>query len=80
MHNFFFLIFIDSTTDISHVDQLSIIVKYVSKERCPVERFVRFILNCGHETVDLTNVVVETLKNYNSRIERPVLSHRTLRI
>ena len=38
-----FSIAVGSTPDISHVDQLSFIVRYVSEDGCTVERFLRFI-------------------------------------
>ena len=64
-HAKYFSISVDSTPDISHVDQLSFIVRYVSAEGCPVERFIRFIPNCGHKAEDLANVVLDTLKNHD---------------
>ena len=59
----YFSISVDSTLDISHVDQLSFIVRYVSENGWPVERFLKFIPNCGHKAEDLAKVVLETLKN-----------------
>ena len=64
-HAKYFSISVDSTPDISHVDQLSFIIRYVSAEGCPVERFIRFIPNCGHKAEDLANVVLDTLKNHD---------------
>lgn len=61
----YFSISIDSTPDISHVDQLSFIVRYVSKEGCPIERFIRFIPNCSHKAKDMATIVLQTLKNYD---------------
>lgn len=61
----YFSISVDSTPDISHVDQLSFIIRYVSKEGCPVERFIRFILNSSHKAKDMATIVLETLKNYD---------------
>ncbi|GLV33223.1 hypothetical protein CBL_08391 [Carabus blaptoides fortunei] len=64
-HAKYFSISVDSTPDISHVDQLSFIVRYVSENGCPVERFLKFIPNCGHKAEDLVKVVLETLKNHD---------------
>ena len=61
----YFSISIDSIPDISHVDQLSFIVRYVSKEGCPIERFIRFIPNCSHKAKDMATIVLQTLKNYD---------------
>lgn len=41
----YFSISIDSTPDISHIDQLSFIIRYVNDQGEPVERFVCFIDN-----------------------------------
>lgn len=56
-HAKYFSISVDSTPDISHVDQLSFIVRYVSEDGCPVERFLKFIPNCGHKAEDLAKTV-----------------------
>ncbi|XP_047132222.1 zinc finger MYM-type protein 1-like [Hydra vulgaris] len=44
----YFSISVDSTPDISHVDQLSFIFRYVQKNGCPVERFLGFLPKSGH--------------------------------
>ncbi|XP_050521721.1 zinc finger MYM-type protein 1-like [Daktulosphaira vitifoliae] len=61
----YFSIFVDSTPHICHVEQLSFIVRYVSKKECPVERFIRFIPKCGHKAEDIVTIVLDTLKNYD---------------
>ena len=63
-HAKYFSISVDSTPDIAHVDELSFIVRYVSEDGCPVERFLKFIPNCGHKAEDLAKVVLETLKSH----------------
>ncbi|XP_050540304.1 zinc finger MYM-type protein 1-like [Daktulosphaira vitifoliae] len=58
-------IFIDSTPDISHVDKLSFMVRYVLATGLPVERFLCFVSNPGHKALDLTNVIINTLKSHD---------------
>lgn len=44
----YFSIVVDSTPDISHTDQLSLIFRYIKKNGEPVERFLQFFANAGH--------------------------------
>lgn len=46
----YYSVIVDSTPDIAHVDQLSFIIRYVTPEGTPVERFVKFIENAGHQS------------------------------
>ena len=39
---------VDSTPDISHVHQLTFIIRYVQENGKPVERFIKFIADCKH--------------------------------
>ena len=43
----YYSISVDSTPDIAHTDQLTVILRYVLQD-CPVERFVKFLLIHGH--------------------------------
>ena len=53
----YFSISVDSTPDISHVDQLTIIVRYL-KDDIIVERFITFVEIHSHTGLDLTNVLL----------------------
>ncbi|XP_065645449.1 uncharacterized protein LOC136075929 [Hydra vulgaris] len=53
---------IDSTSDISHVDQPSFIFRYVQKNGCPVERFLGFLPNPGHKSEELADAVFLVLE------------------
>lgn len=57
----YFSVIVDSTPDISHIDQLSFIVRYVNKEGIPIERFIGFIPNTGHKSQELANAVCDKL-------------------
>lgn len=57
----YYSIIVDSTPDISHVDQLPFIVRYVLPSGVVVERFLKLIDNPGHKGEDMFEVVLETL-------------------
>ncbi|XP_025205923.1 zinc finger MYM-type protein 1-like [Melanaphis sacchari] len=61
----YFSISVDSTPDVSHVDQLSFIIRYLSKDGTPIERFLKFIANTGHKSEQLADAVFDTLNQYN---------------
>uniref|UniRef100_A0ABD2WP07 DUF4371 domain-containing protein n=1 Tax=Trichogramma kaykai TaxID=54128 RepID=A0ABD2WP07_9HYME len=58
----YFSISVDSTLDISHVDQLTFIVRYVDSNGQPQERFLKFIANCGHKAEETATAVLATLE------------------
>lgn len=58
----YYAIIVDSTPDISHVDQLSFVIRYVKKDGTPVERFLMFIKNSGHKAEDLLVAVLSVLE------------------
>lgn len=53
---------VDSTPDISHVDQLSFMVRYVQHNRESIERFLCFTPNTGHNAEQLVDVILNILK------------------
>lgn len=59
--NKYYSIIVDSTPDISHVDQLSFIVRFVNEKGTAVERFLGFIDNAGHKSEKLANTVIDML-------------------
>lgn len=61
----YFSIVIDSTPDISHMDQLSFIIRYVKNDGSPVERFICFLPNVGHKAEDLEMAVMSVLTMNN---------------
>lgn len=65
----YFSISVDSTPDISHIDQLSLCVRYVNKYGNPVEWFLCFLDHVGHKAEDMANAMFKTLENYKLKIE-----------
>ena len=59
----YFSISVDSTPDIAHIDQLSVIVRYVHDGQ-PVERFLIFIDMHSHTGEDMANMVMNYLCNF----------------
>lgn len=58
----YFSIIVDSTPEISHVDELSFVIRYVKRdiqENLPAEneQFIKFIPNVGHKAIDMLNAV-----------------------
>lgn len=44
----YFAIIVDSTPDLTHLDQLSFVLKYCDNEHSFVERYIKFIPIYGH--------------------------------
>jgi len=65
----YFSIVVDSTSDIGHIDQLSFIIRYVRQSGQPVERFLKFLPNIGHEAKDMEYAVTDTISAYGLNFE-----------
>ncbi|XP_068200803.1 uncharacterized protein [Palaemon carinicauda] len=61
----YFSISVDSTPDISHMDQLSFTIRYVLPTTGPVERFLQFIPMLSHTGRDIATTVLDFLKEKN---------------
>ncbi|XP_042902047.1 zinc finger MYM-type protein 5-like [Parasteatoda tepidariorum] len=59
----YFLIIVDSTPDVTHMDQLTLILRYLGPDYKPVERFINFIQIFGHNAESLTNVILQVLED-----------------
>ncbi|XP_014206881.1 uncharacterized protein LOC106638288 [Copidosoma floridanum] len=65
----YFPIIVDSTPDLSHVDQLTIIIRYVQDDGSPIERFLEFIPNVGHTAKTISDAVIESLEKFGIDIK-----------
>lgn len=61
----YFSISVDSTPDITHSDQLSIVVRYIDENGNVLERFLCFMDNVGHKSDDMAEAVLTILHTYN---------------
>lgn len=59
----YYSLIVDSTPDISHVDQLVLAVRYVSSDGGPCERFLTFIPSAGHSAEGMFKRVTKELEN-----------------
>ncbi|KAL4082575.1 hypothetical protein QTP88_027605 [Uroleucon formosanum] len=64
----YFSIVVDSTPDISHTDQLSLIYRYVLNG-IPVERFIQFIPNTGHKSKEIADAVLKAIHEHGLDIK-----------
>jgi hypothetical protein len=60
----YFSISVDSTPDVTHIDQLTFILRHVNNT-VPKDRFLQFILIHGHKADHLADVVTSLLKDNN---------------
>lgn len=60
---------LDSTPDISHVDQLTFVIRYVLEDGTPVERFFGFFPISGHTATEMETFLLEQLEKHDIKIE-----------
>ena len=61
---------VDSTLDVTHVDQLTFIIRYVQNDGTIVERFMKFIDSNGqHDAESITNHILRTLTEYDINLD-----------
>lgn len=65
----YFGLIVDSTSDICHVDQLAIVLRYVDKDGEPTERFLKFIAIHGHGSQHLQDVILDFLENLHIELK-----------
>lgn len=64
----YFAMIVDSTPDVSHVDQLTIVLRYVDQTGLAVERFMEFLENTGHKGKEMETEVTDCLKTRSINI------------
>lgn len=65
----YYSIIIDSTPDVSHIDQLTLVIRYISDKTEIKEKFFGFIPISCHTSKSLEDVVLETLSLLNIDIK-----------
>lgn len=65
----YYSVIVDSTPDVAHIDQLSIIIRYVGNDGKPLERFIGFLPNVGHKSEGLENALISKLEMHNLKIK-----------
>lgn len=71
-HSKYYSISVDSTPDITHSDQLTVILRYVLSDGTPVERFIAFIKLNNHTGALMADLVINTL----SELDIPICDMR----
>jgi hypothetical protein len=64
----YFSISLDSTPDEGHIDQLTLVFRYIERDT-PVERFLVFMPNQGHKAQDMYDGLISFLNKYNLNIK-----------
>lgn len=64
----FYSIILDSTPDLSHTDQLTFVIRYVSSDFEPIERFLTFISISSHSSQYLEETVVKFIESVGLKI------------
>lgn len=65
----YFSISVDSTPNISHVDQLSFIVRYVDPNGKPVEKFLCFLDHIGHKAEKMAEAIFSTIEKFDLNLK-----------
>ncbi|GBO04649.1 hypothetical protein AVEN_224528-1 [Araneus ventricosus] len=65
----YYSIIVDSTPDVTHIDQLTFILRFVDEKGDIKERFFGFIPIESHDSAYLENVVLENLRNYSIELK-----------
>lgn len=60
----YYSVSLDSTTDESHVDQLTLVLRYIENDT-PVERFVTFMGNKGHRAQEMFDALIQFLREHD---------------
>ncbi|XP_020298432.1 uncharacterized protein LOC109862722, partial [Pseudomyrmex gracilis] len=66
--NKYYSISVDSTPDIRNIDQLVFILRYMTEDADPVERFIKFIPMSNHKASTIERTVMDTLSELDLHI------------
>lgn len=65
----YFSIIVDSTPDVTRVDQLTIAIRYVINDGTPVERFIGFLPSVGHKGENMEKAIIDKFTELNINIK-----------
>lgn len=65
----YYSIIVDSTPDCAHIDQLTIVFRFVTSEGVPVERFYTFVAIESHTAVSLEETIFKILEVEDTGLE-----------
>lgn len=65
----YFSLIVDSTPDITTHDQLTIAVRYITKEGKPVEHFLGFMSSVGHKGSDMELEILKIFSELNINLK-----------
>lgn len=60
----YYALIVDSTPDVSHLDQLTIIIRCIDETGAARERFLAFLENVGHKSKEMAEAVLDFLKSH----------------
>lgn len=76
----YFSISVDSTPDVSHIDQLTLIMRYVSPDGQVEERLLEFLPITSHVVESLFNAVMGVLNELGIDIQTVMVSVTTMQV
>lgn len=65
----YFSLIVDSTPDTAHIDQLTLVIRYVLDNSEPCERFIKFLLSVGHKAQEMFDAITIELEKLNINLK-----------
>lgn len=65
----YFSFIVDSTPDTAHIDQLTLVIRYVLDNGEPCERFIKFLPSVGHNAQEMFDAITIELEKLNINLK-----------
>ncbi|XP_050511746.1 zinc finger MYM-type protein 1-like [Diabrotica virgifera virgifera] len=65
----YFSLIVDSTPDAAHIDQLTLVIRYVLDNGEPCERFIKFLPSVGHKAQEMFDAITIELEQLNINLK-----------